>query len=109
KRILERGQSELSADQRDRRFCLLQRAGPTLCLLFLLGGIVLGFVLGSAMSKHAPAQGKSLDLTPTKMVKPGPWGELEYVPMTIAAPDDILPVRALVAEGTHWFFKSYSR
>ena len=40
--------------------------------------------------------------------KPGPWGELEYVPFTIAAPDDLLPVRSIEANGTHWVLKGYT-
>lgn len=40
--------------------------------------------------------------------KPGPWGDLSYTPFTIAAPDDVLPIRGFEAAGTHWFLKGYS-
>ena len=39
---------------------------------------------------------------------PGPWGELTYTPFTISTPDDLLPIRSIEAEGTHWLFSGYS-
>ncbi len=42
-------------------------------------------------------------------VKPGPWGELYTVPFTIAAPDELIPVRSLESGGTHWVFKNSAR
>ncbi len=42
------------------------------------------------------------------LCKPGPWGDLAYTPFTIAAPDDLLPVRALESDGVKWFFKGYT-
>jgi hypothetical protein len=40
--------------------------------------------------------------------KPGPWGELTYTQFTIAAPDDMLPVRMIEANGTQWFMAGYT-
>lgn len=40
---------------------------------------------------------------------PGPWGEFYYVPFTISAPEEALPVRSVEAHGTHWFFKHHTR
>ncbi len=46
-----------------------------------------------------------LALPPTgELLKAGPWGEISCAPFTIAAPDEALPVRALAAKRTHWFF-----
>jgi hypothetical protein len=40
--------------------------------------------------------------------KPGPWGELTYIPFSISAPEELLPIRAIQATGTRWFFKGYA-
>ncbi len=42
-------------------------------------------------------------------LKAGPWGEMEYVPMTISPPEELLPVRSLEEKGTRWFFEKCSR
>lgn len=42
-------------------------------------------------------------------LKPGPWGEMECVPMTIAPPEELIPVRALETDGTRWFFARFTR
>ncbi len=42
------------------------------------------------------------------LCKPGPWGDVSYTPFTIAAPDDLLPVRGIEEAGTDWFFKGYT-
>jgi hypothetical protein len=34
---------------------------------------------------------------------------LEYIPFTIAAPEEILPVQAATETPTHWFFKGFDR
>jgi hypothetical protein len=43
------------------------------------------------------------------MLKPGPWGEVECIPMPIAAPDSLLPIKQWEAMQTHWLFKGFSR
>jgi hypothetical protein len=40
--------------------------------------------------------------------KPGPWGDLSYTQFTIAAPDDMVPVRTIEAGGTQWFLAGYT-
>src|SRR6185369_12373593 len=37
-------------------------------------------------------------------VKPGPWGDLEYVPMNIEIPEEFLSVRADEKVDRRWFF-----
>lgn len=75
---------------------------------FLAAGAVGGLVSG----RHA---GYEQAMDRSKMLpggaircKPGPWGELSYTPFSIAAPDDLLPVRSMEATGTRWFFSGYT-
>ncbi|OYW72843.1 MAG: hypothetical protein B7Z37_23660 [Verrucomicrobia bacterium 12-59-8] len=37
-------------------------------------------------------------------LRPGPWGELYSTPFTIAAPEEVLPLRKLEETGTSWVF-----
>jgi len=41
-------------------------------------------------------------------VKPGPWGDLEYVPMNIEIPEEFLSVRSDEKQDRRWFFGSAS-
>src|ERR1043166_3535223 len=43
-----------------------------------------------------------------QLLTPGPWGQLEVTPITIAPPDDILPIRDFEERGTHWIFGDIS-
>src|ERR1043166_6471917 len=43
-----------------------------------------------------------------QLLTPGPWGVLEVTPITIAPPDDILPIRDFEERGTHWIFGDIS-
>lgn len=43
-----------------------------------------------------------------KMLKSGPWGELDVIPLTISAPSEILPVQNIENETIHWGFKGMS-
>ena len=38
--------------------------------------------------------------------QPGPWGELGYTPISIAAPDEVLPLQAMEAKPLVWFWGS---
>ncbi len=63
-----------------------------------------GWIAGSKMEP-------SVDGLPKGSIRarPGPWGDLYSIPFTIAAPDELLPVRTIEANGTHWLFKNFSR
>ena len=37
-------------------------------------------------------------------LRPGPWGEVYFTPFTIAAPEELLPLRKLEEGGTRWVF-----
>ena len=71
---------------------------------------LIGMVVGASASHFLPWQPSStrpVSEIGTRM-RPGPWGELYYIPFSIAAPEELLPIRALEAEGTHWLFKDFS-
>lgn len=77
-----------------------------------LGAIILGslagFFIGNRVGFDQGADRRRLQPNGSTLCKPGPWGDLSYIPFTIAAPDDLLPVRTLESKGTHWFFKGYT-
>jgi hypothetical protein len=88
---------------------------------FLIYGMVLlpcflalGFFLGRSNKlggwKASPPTA-SVNDAPDKSsaVKPGPWGNLEYIPFFIECPEEFLDVRAYEASDRRWFFKDYSR
>ena len=73
-------------------------------VLFVLVGIAVGaLAMRFIPRKEHPAKiAEELGAR----AKPGPWGELYTVPFAIAAPDELLPVRAIEDGGTHWVFKN---
>ncbi len=82
------------------------------CLLLVSGS---SFMFGSMEAGHqkpdatAPADKLQLPAQGRRMLKPGPWGELRAIPMSIAPPDELLHVSQIEALATHWFFKGFSR
>jgi len=43
----------------------------------------------------------------TIRLQEGPWGDLEYLPISIAAPTELLNVRNTEETPVRWFFKGY--
>src|SRR5581483_5604302 len=41
-------------------------------------------------------------------VNPGPWGNLECIPIYIEPPDDYLPVQKFETQNAFWFFPDYT-
>lgn len=41
-------------------------------------------------------------------LKPGPWGNLESIPLYIEPPEDYLPVKSVEASGSQWKFNGYT-
>lgn len=78
-----------------------------LLVVALAGGIFVGrnTVKPSAIPQTTvnPADAGTIPL------KPGPWGNLEYLPITIAAPDELLQVQNTLNTSVRWLFKDYTR
>jgi hypothetical protein len=87
---------------------LSRRTGAIVCTLLLACGLALGFAVGRIAKWNPPRSSHIWSSERCTKLKPGPWGELEYVPMAIAAPEELLPVRAMEEATTHWFFRDYS-
>jgi hypothetical protein len=71
--------------------------------------LAVGLVAGMVVSHHSsrpPGPGLDAGAIP---LKPGPWGNLEYVPIEIAPPDELLPVREWESHGLEWVFENYTR
>ena len=97
------------ADEDQRRQQLRRKSGRVVVALLLLCaialGAVLGWVAGRRLWRHSGySTGDGATLT-----RPGPWGQLERTPITISAPEELLQVRLFEEEGTHWFFRDFSR
>jgi len=74
----------------------------------LLLGLPLGYLVGHKIGFDQGADRRRQSPNGSILCKPGPWGDLSYTPFTIAAPDDLLPIRTLESKGTNWFFKGYT-
>jgi len=81
-----------------------------LIALLMVVVFALGMACGARWATTAMAP-STTEAVPSEgfPLKQGPWGEVYYFPVTIAAPYKTLPVGALEATGTHWFFKNFSR
>jgi hypothetical protein len=79
-----------------------------IALVCLLIGTLAGFLIGKRLGFDAAAALRRQLPNGSILCNPGPWGDLSYIPFTISAPDDLLPVRTLEANGTRWFFKGYT-
>src|SRR3954470_10566397 len=69
--------------------------------------LVAGYMAGRVRRVDAPRHATSMP-DGARRLKSGPWGDLEVLPMMIAAPSERLPVRALEDEVTHWVFPGYT-
>lgn len=91
-----------------RRGCWL--LGISLALPYLLA-------LGITVSRVDRKPGQNVETNATAIstntsfnggnyipTKPGPWGELEYVPMSIEIPEEFLSLRADEKQDRRWFF-----
>lgn len=78
--------------------------------------ILLGLVLAVAASvwffktRSAPSEPSPHGRETTRRIKgnPGPWGELEYIPILIETPDEFLSVSRQAAYELLWSFHNYS-
>src|SRR4051794_31408996 len=80
----------------------IQRRGRLAIGALLLSGLAMGASLAHLLFNREP--GCEVPAAPGEPAKPGPWGELSAAPFSIAAPEEALPVRAMAARRTHWFF-----
>jgi hypothetical protein len=70
---------------------------------FLLAGVLLG---ASLMRWYDSTEEKTNRVVSEfgQPLHPGPWGEIYSTSFTIAAPEELLPIRKLEESGTIWFF-----
>ena len=74
-----------------------------LSVLLLLGVFALGLWLRPLLW-----QSRATTYPGATACKSGPWGELDFIPITISAPDELLPVRALEARPLVWSWDGLS-
>jgi hypothetical protein len=69
--------------------------------------LIIGILLGAVLMKwydHTEESGSLSSNILGQQLQPGPWGEVYYTPFTIAAPEELLPLRGLEDSGTRWVF-----
>lgn len=71
----------------------------------VLAGLGLAF-----RSRQPPVPAGHADATPPRHLKgnPGPWGELEYIPILLETPDEFLSIPPANADLPAWTFRNYS-
>ena len=87
----------------------MRKPNALVSTLIVVCALVLGFTLGRVTARHVPLSPDHAAPARGTPLKSGPWGKLDYFPMDIAAPAEILPVRAVEEEHTHWFFGGVTR
>lgn len=77
------------------------RRRPVWMILVLVLAVFGGYYLGRSDLLD------SGELDPSKgriRLRPGPWGDVEYLPITIAPPRKLLRVQAIEDQAVHWYF-----
>lgn len=84
------------------------RLGPWLAAASLIGVFLLGSAAGwwGHWYRTDPTAIAAREHHP---LRPGPWGELEYIPFTFAATPETLPVRTMEQEPLRWFFSGHTQ
>jgi hypothetical protein len=82
-------------------------------MLILAAGLGIGYLTGSAWPWKKLARHEALtDLTvmpdDARPLKPGPWGNLEYLPMSIEPPEEYLAPRSLEETDRRWSFEGFT-
>lgn len=77
--------------------------------LLVLGVFVLGIFFRPTIERYYDRVLKLPRLWGDQQRGTGPWGELTTVPITIGAPEDLLPVREYEANPPHWFLQGLTR
>lgn len=82
--------------------------GRGIAILALLAALGTGVALGRLGKNQSAASSPELVADRVTTAKPGPWGHLEYLPISIECPEELLPVHAFESTVTHWIFKGYT-
>lgn len=88
------------------------RGGRRRFFLLLLWVPALAVVVGAAFyaGRVSMTASGALEAVQGRVkLKPGPWGEVEYLPITIAAPRRLLKVQGIENEPVRWFFRGRTR
>jgi hypothetical protein len=84
----------------------LVRSRAFLVAILLVLGIAGGYMAGRA---RLIASGAVESMDGRVKLRPGPWGDVEYLPITIAPPRKLLRVQAIEDEVVPWYFTGMSR
>ncbi|HAO98736.1 MAG TPA: hypothetical protein DCQ83_01690 [Fibrobacteres bacterium] len=77
--------------------------------LLVLSGLALGIFLGQRGTVAIPKGGANWATGKVEKANPGPWGDIEYLPMTISAPEELLKVKGVEEARVKWVFRGLDR
>ena len=78
-------------------------------ILLFIATLSMGIVVGrKSIEGHKPPAGIYPANVGTVALKPGPWGNLTSLPITIAAPTELLAVKKTEENPVRWFFNSFT-
>jgi len=86
-----------------------RKAEVSIYVFILLAGLAVGVFAGRMSLKSARRVSAETVVGVTRVAKPGPWGNLGFLPITIAAPAELLSVRNNEEKPVRWFFPGQSR
>ncbi len=89
----------------------LSRRVVLLSVLWLVPWAIVAFLLfGPSRARGLPALGDADSASPRGIpCKPGPWGQLRAVPLTLAPPDELLAIPPPNGPPVRWVFQGYSK
>jgi len=79
-----------------------------LTIFAVLAAFAAGFMAGRRSMTHAGLSAPQLVADRATLAHSGPWGQIEYVPISIECPDELLPVHTFESKVTHWILKGYT-
>ena len=74
----------------------------------MLAALMFGLVLGWFLTRPDAHPALETVADRVTVANPGPWGRLEYVPISIECPEELLPMQAFKTKVTHWILKGYT-
>ena len=77
-------------------------------ILFVLTAFAAGLVIGRVSAPRGATAPSALVADNARLARPGPWGQIETIPISIECPEELLPVQAFETQPTHWILKGFT-
>ena len=77
-------------------------------ILAMVSALAIGLILGRFAPWPKPVPAPETVADRVTVAHPGPWGRLEYVPISIECPEELLPMEAFKTKVTHWILPRFT-